>query len=60
MIFVLLCVLLTVSLPAAAQEQRALKDVFRKDFKIGAALNRHQIFEDDVRGASEFHGREGK
>ena len=51
MIFVLLCVLLTVSLPAAAQEQRALKDVFRNDFKIGAALNRRQIFEEDVRGA---------
>src|SRR4051794_18053705 len=48
---VLLCVLLTVSLTAAAQEQRALKDVFKNDFKIGAALNRRQIFEDDARGA---------
>ena len=37
--------------PAAAQNQRALKDVFRSDFKIGAALNRRQIFEEDARGA---------
>ena len=45
----LLCVLV-VSLPAAAQKQQALKDVFKNDFKIGAALNRRQIFENDVRG----------
>jgi endo-1,4-beta-xylanase len=37
--------------PAAAQKQQALKDVFKNDFKIGAALNRRQIFESDVRGA---------
>ena len=36
--------------PAAAQNQRALKDVFKSDFKIGAALNRRQIFEEDTRG----------
>src|SRR5262245_56882403 len=46
-----LVVLLAVSLTAAAQQPRALKDVFRNDFKIGAALNRRQIFEDDARGA---------
>ena len=28
-----------------------LKDAFKNDFKIGAALNRRQIFEEDVRGA---------
>src|SRR5689334_11229110 len=32
-------------------ENHSLKDVFKNDFKIGAALNRRQIFEDDVRGA---------
>ena len=32
-------------------EKRSLKDVFKNDFKIGAALNRRQIFEDDARGA---------
>ncbi|HEY0366864.1 MAG TPA: endo-1,4-beta-xylanase, partial [Pyrinomonadaceae bacterium] len=37
--------------PAVAQKQRTLKDVFKNDFKIGAALNRRQIFEEDVRGA---------
>jgi len=36
--------------PVAAQD-RALKDVFKNDFKIGAALNRRQIFEQDTRGA---------
>src|SRR4051794_27837388 len=49
--FTLLCVLLAVSLTAAGQQQQALKDVFKNDFKIGVALNRRQIFEDDVRGA---------
>src|ERR1044071_8653555 len=49
--FVLFCVLLTLSLTAAAQDQQALKDVFKDDFKIGVALNRRQIFEEDVRGA---------
>ena len=28
-----------------------MKNVFKNDFKIGAALNRRQIFESDVRGA---------
>lgn len=46
----LLCVLV-VSLTAAAQKRQALKDVFKNDFKMGAALNRRQIFEEDVRGA---------
>ena len=60
-----LCVLCVsvVVLPASSQpqrhrehrdnteQQRALKDVFKNDFKIGAALNRRQIFESDVRGA---------
>jgi GH35 family endo-1,4-beta-xylanase len=44
----LLCGL--VCLPVAAQE-RALKNVFKNDFRVGAALNRRQIFEDDARGA---------
>ena len=46
--FVVLCGL--VCFPVAAQE-RALKDVFKSDFKVGAALNRRQIFEEDARGA---------
>jgi endo-1,4-beta-xylanase len=37
--------------PVAAQQQRTLKDVFKNDFRIGAALNRNQIFEKDARGA---------
>src|SRR6187200_1670184 len=45
-VFVLLCG----CFPVGAQ-QRALKDVFKNDFKIGAALNRRQIFEEDTRGA---------
>src|SRR6185369_4707928 len=49
-IFVLFCVL-AICLEVAAQEPRALKDVFKNDFKIGAALNRRQNFEDDARGA---------
>jgi endo-1,4-beta-xylanase len=35
----------------AAQTQATLKNVFKNDFKIGAALNRRQIFEEDARGA---------
>ena len=35
----------------AVQGQRPLKQVFKNDFKIGAALNRRQIFENDLRGA---------
>ena len=48
---VLLCLLFVVQLTATAQKQQALKDVFKNDFKIGAALNRRQISESDVRGA---------
>jgi endo-1,4-beta-xylanase len=33
------------------QKQTALKDAFRNDFMIGAALNRRQFFEQDARGA---------
>jgi len=40
---------LVVCLPVAAQE-RTLKEVFKNDFKVGAALNRRQIFEQDARG----------
>ena len=43
--------MLPIELPAAAQKQRALKDVFKNDFKIGAALNKRQFFEQDARGA---------
>ena len=50
MIFVLLCGMAT-CFPAVAQNQPALKDVFKNDFMIGAALNRNQIFEKDTRGA---------
>src|SRR6185503_2914697 len=47
----LLSFLLPFGSPAAAQKQQALKDVFAGHFKIGAALNRRQFFEEDVRGA---------
>jgi len=46
-----LSLILPLDLGAAAQKQRALKDVFRNDFKIGAALNPRQFFEQDARGA---------
>jgi endo-1,4-beta-xylanase len=46
-----LSLLAAVRLPAAAQKQRTLKEVFRDDFKIGAALNRRHFFEEDTRGA---------
>lgn len=48
--FVLLCGL-AICFPVVAQ-QRVLKDVFKNDFMIGAALNRRQIFEEDTRGAA--------
>ncbi|HEX6044017.1 MAG TPA: endo-1,4-beta-xylanase [Pyrinomonadaceae bacterium] len=35
----------------SAGEQKTLKDVFKDDFRIGAALNGRQIFEQDARGA---------
>jgi endo-1,4-beta-xylanase len=38
-------------IPAAADKQKTLKDVFKDDFRMGAALNRRQIFETDARGA---------
>jgi endo-1,4-beta-xylanase len=47
----LLSFLLPFGSPAAAQKQKVLKDVFEGRFKIGAALNRRQFFEEDVRGA---------
>ena len=47
MILVLLCV---TCFPVAAQ-QRSLKEAFKNDFMIGAALNWNQIFEKDERGA---------
>ncbi|HJP92481.1 MAG TPA: endo-1,4-beta-xylanase [Pyrinomonadaceae bacterium] len=37
--------------PQRHREHRALKDVFKNDFMIGAALNRRQFFEEDTRGA---------
>ena len=46
--FGLLCGL-AMCLPVAAQD-RALKEVFKNDFRVGAALNRRQIFEEDTRG----------
>jgi len=46
-----LSLILPLDLGAAAQKQRALKDVFKNDFKIGAALNPRQFFEQDARGA---------
>src|SRR5687767_15452192 len=48
-----LCVLsmLVVGAPVAApHDQRALKEVFKNDFKIGAALNPRHFFEQDIRG----------
>jgi endo-1,4-beta-xylanase len=38
------------SLPVAAQD-KTLKEVFKNDFRVGAALNRRQFFEEDTRGA---------
>jgi hypothetical protein len=50
-------VLLAVGLPAAAQAQPALKDVFKDAFRIGAALNRSQFSEDNAResGLAKMH-----
>jgi len=47
----LLCVCVALGVPSTAQKQTALKDVFKDDFRIGAALNGRQIFERDARGA---------
>src|SRR5215212_4071836 len=52
--FAALCLLsffVPFGVPAAADKQRALKDVFKDDFRIGATLNRRQIFEQDSHGA---------
>ena len=50
---VALCVLgIVVCAGSAAAQQQTLKDVFKNDFKIGAALNRRQILEEDTRGAA--------
>ena len=49
-----LCVLsmLVLGAPVAApHDHRALKEVFKNDFKIGAALNPRHFFEQDIRGA---------
>ncbi len=43
---------LTVCVLLNAQEQPALKDVFKNDFLIGVAINSDQIFERDARGAA--------
>src|SRR5690349_15238525 len=48
--FICVSVLSTERMPAP--EPRALQDVFKNDFMIGAALNRRQIFEDDARGVA--------
>jgi endo-1,4-beta-xylanase len=43
--------MLVVGAPVAApHDQRALKEVFKNDFKIGAALNPRHFFEQDIRG----------
>ena len=47
----LLCVCVALGVSSTAQKQTALKDVFKDDFRIGAALNGQQIFERDARGA---------
>lgn len=47
----LLTLSLTVGFPIAAQNEPKLKEVFKQAFKIGAALNRRQFFEEDSRGA---------
>jgi endo-1,4-beta-xylanase len=50
-----LCVLgffISVAFPAAPQKTAALKNVFKNDFKIGAAVNRRHFFEEDTRGAA--------
>lgn len=50
-----LCVLasfIAVGFTAGPQKTAALKDVFKTDFMIGAALNRRHFFEEDTRGAA--------
>jgi endo-1,4-beta-xylanase len=43
--------LLPLAFPLAAQNEPKLREVFKGAFKIGAALNRRQFFEEDTRGA---------
>ena len=50
-ILCLLCVFVSPGTLSTAQKQKTLKDVYKDDFRIGAALNRRQIFETDARGA---------
>ena len=47
----LLVLLLPLAFPLAAQDEPKLREVFKGAFKIGAALNRRQFFEEDTRGA---------
>jgi endo-1,4-beta-xylanase len=50
-----LCLLgffISVAFPAAPEKTAALKNVFKNDFKIGAAVNRRHFFEEDTRGAA--------
>lgn len=49
----LICVVFVLGLfvPALPQKEITLKEVFKNDFRIGAALNRQQFFEQDARGA---------
>jgi endo-1,4-beta-xylanase len=49
--FAILCAL-GFFLPVVSQNQTTLKDAFKHDFMIGAALNRRQFFEEDTRGAA--------
>lgn len=46
----LLALFAPLGIPAATNKEQTLKDVFKNDFRIGAALNRRQIFEQDTRG----------
>ncbi len=46
----LVCVL-GLFIPVMPQKEIILKEVFKNDFRIGAALNRRQFFEQDARGA---------
>jgi len=48
----LLALSLSLDFPTAAQHEPKLKEVFKDAFKIGAALNRRQFFEEDTRGAA--------
>lgn len=47
-----LIVLFTTNLPIYAQTRPTLKEVFKRDFLVGAALNESQFSERDTRGAA--------